>query len=124
MKKFIYIFVCGFLGAFTRSCIYKIDFLNLSFPYSTVIVNLLGAFLLSCLTFLALKDIKLNKELHLGLTTGFLGAFTTFSTLSKDVFMMIENGNLIPAMTYISISLIGGYLCVYLGYVLVNMKWR
>lgn len=120
MKKLIYIFSCGFLGAYLRSIVYKLDFLNVNMPYNTLTVNLIGAFLLSFVLFLTLKEIKLGEELHTGITTGFLGAFTTFSTLSKDMFNMIETGHIINALIYISISLIGGYICVYLGYCLVR----
>lgn len=117
MKKITYIFICGFIGAVFRSLIYKIPFLHQELPYNTLIVNLIGSFGLSLIVFLALREIKMGKELHTGITTGFLGAFTTFSTFSKDIFTMFERGSVTHAFTYVIISITGGLICVFLGFI-------
>lgn len=85
MKKVIYIGTGGAVGAVTRFVILQIPNL-LGFSDSTVftiLINITGSFLLGFMLNLFSRRIT-KAELKLGITTGFLGGYTTFSTFCKD----------------------------------------
>ncbi|MGV8989099.1 MAG: fluoride efflux transporter CrcB [Cypionkella sp.] len=74
--------------------------IGFGFPYGTMIVNIVGSFLMGFLVvFLAHKDATRLAPL---LMTGFLGGFTTFSAFSLDTLTLWERGDLILALTYIA----------------------
>ncbi len=62
------------------------------FPWGTLVVNLSGAFLLGLLAEAATRMPALTPEMRLLLATGFLGAFTTFSTLSLESLALLRSG--------------------------------
>lgn len=84
----------------------------------TLVANLIGCFLLSFLTYYIIECDLLAEWLNVGLGTGLIGSFTTFSSFTVDFVKMIHNGAMIHALGYLSISIIGGFGCVILGYVL------
>lgn len=122
MKRLIYIFIGGFFGALLRNLFFNIPFLSdfQLIPLNTLIVNLLGCFFLSLTVHLAEKSIKMNDNLHAALATGLLGAFTTFSTFSKNLADLIYSTNFFLAAIYMIISLLGGLIMVYLAYLCAN----
>ncbi len=88
----LYISLGGALGALTR---YAIHFLGSSmiihhFPFATLIANTLGCFLAGVLSTTGMK-IHLSPALTQGLSIGFLGALTTFSTFTSQNIHLIEN---------------------------------
>lgn len=64
------------------------------FPYGTLLVNIVGSFLLGLLLTLGLRHLPLSQNLQVGLGVGFLGGFTTFSAFSYQTLMLFEEGNL------------------------------
>lgn len=84
------------------------------FPWGTLIVNLLGCFLIGCLTGLLSKASQ-SQYLSLFLTVGLCGGFTTFSTFSKECLNMLQCGNILHCVLYSSISLLVGVLFVFIG---------
>ncbi len=72
------------------------------YPASTFIINVTGALLLGVVTALNLPD-----SLALLFVTGFLGAYTTFSTFVHDAYGMFRNG-LIRSVVYIGATLLLG----------------
>lgn len=86
----------------------------------TIIANLVGCFLLAFLTYYVIERDLLAGWLNVGLGTGFIGAFTTFSSFTVDFMKLINTHHLIHAMLYLSISILGGFLCVVLGYILAS----
>ena len=87
----------------------------IGFPAGTLGVNLLGCFLLGAVGQLALQHLWFPPEWRIGITIGFLGAFTTFSTFSWESVRMLEDGEWLPALLYIGASVIGGLLAVMIG---------
>jgi CrcB protein len=74
-----------------------------------------GSFLLAFLLTAALKSVRFDSDLKLGLTTGFLGAFTTFSTFCKEVYLLINSRNYSITALYIILSVIFGFTAAYIG---------
>ena len=58
----------------------------------------------------------------MGLGTGLIGAFTTFSTFSIEVIYFLENGEILLAICYIIASSFGGYLSVNTGFSIAKIK--
>jgi CrcB protein len=86
-----------------------------SFPTGTLVVNLLGCFLLGGITQFGLHRLTLPPDWRVGISIGFLGAFTTFSTFSLETLRLTEDGEWFRAILYMGISLVGGLLAILLG---------
>jgi fluoride exporter len=86
-----------------------------SFPAGTLIVNIIGCFLLGGIAEYALTHLSVPPEWRIGITVGFLGAFTTFSTFSYEAVRLMQDGEWAPAGTYILASVLGGLLAIVAG---------
>jgi len=117
MGNIISIMIGGALGAIAR---YQLGAWistkwNQGFPVHTLIINITGAFLLGFLNILFTERFKIDPMWSLGIGVGFLGAYTTFSTLSYEVFTLLESGSYITAGLYVFLSLLLGLLFAALG---------
>ncbi len=86
-----------------------------AFPFGTLSVNLLGCFLLGAIGTYALGHLSFPPELRTGITIGFFGAFTTFSTFGWETVRMLQDGEWRSAMTYVAASVLGGLAAVLAG---------
>ena len=86
-----------------------------TFPSGTLVVNLLGCFLLGGIAEYALTHLTIPPEWRIGITVGFFGAFTTFSTFSWETARMLQDGEWRRATTYILASVVGGLVAVFFG---------
>lgn len=87
-----------------------------TFPFGTLIVNCLGCLLLGLLLGLAERYTHLGgSSAYLFLTVGVCGAFTTFSSFSADTFRLMDSGNWLFALAYLTATLVLGFLLLYLG---------
>ena len=102
----------GAIGSVLRYGVQKM--FNLSFPFGTFAVNIVGCFLAGWLMALIIKG--LNQSLFLFLMTGFCGGFTTFSAFSTESIQMILTERWIHFSLYIIASVAGGLLATFLGY--------
>jgi fluoride exporter len=85
-----------------------------SFPLGTLVINVLGSFVLSYVTTLALNG-RLSPDLRLAIGTGFCGAFTTFSTFEFEAHGLISRGANLEAGLYVLGNLLLGFVAVLLG---------
>jgi fluoride exporter len=86
-----------------------------TFPYGTLVVNLVGCFLLGGVAQYGLTHLTIPPEWRIGITVGFLGAFTTFSTFSWETVRLLQDGEWMRASIYILTSVAGGLVCVLFG---------
>lgn len=93
--------------------------LGTHFPWTTLLVNLVGSFLIGLVWSLAEAKV-LSFELKLLVVTGFLGAFTTFSTFSLENLNLIRDGAWRLAVLNMLISVFCGLLLAYAGYALAR----
>ena len=83
----------GFVGAIARYLVdSEISQRFASFPWGTFAVNVSGSFMVGLLFALIIERAELPAELRGPLLIGFLGAYTTFSTLALESWRMIEDG--------------------------------
>jgi len=113
MKSWI-IGAAGVLGALSR---YGLSILwnegDGSFPWGTLACNMIGCLLIGYFSEALLP--KWPQELRAAVTTGFIGAFTTFSTFSVETVRMLQDQRVFLALLYIGVSLFGGLIAVNLG---------
>ena len=115
VKNYLSVAFFAFFGGISRYYLGKIWQSN-----GTIVANLVGCFLLAFLTYYVIERDLLAGWLNVGLGTGFIGAFTTFSSFTVDFMKLVNAHHLIHAMIYLSISILGGFLCVTLGYLLAS----
>ena len=105
MINCIYVGLGGFIGSILRYLISLIPLNeNNSFPYKTLITNIIGAFIIGVIAALALKNKNINPRLVLFLKTGLCGGFTTFSTFALESYNLFSTGKIIASIIYIILS--------------------
>jgi len=112
----------GALGAVARYVLSTtiMDKMGANFPYGTLLVNVLGSFLMGFLAMFLVERIGLDPLLRLGLFVGFLGAFTTFSTFSMETMNLFEQGYHVRALINMLVNVLFSVLAVWLGAILGN----
>lgn len=106
MNSMLLVGTGGFLGAVARYLLGKYvgKLWKGDFPLGTFIINVIGSFLLGLVFFHPLLSKALNEEIILGLEIGFLGAFTTFSTLEYETLQLLERRKTLTALIYVAAS--------------------
>src|SRR5690625_2791684 len=119
IKLTLLIGIGGMIGALARYSI-SITFTGINgFPYATLVVNLIGCFLLSYLLNYDKIKQRLSPKIRVALGTGVIGSFTTFSTFALETIELWSN-NVLLALTYTLLSVCGGLAFCYIGYKLAN----
>jgi len=85
------------------------------FPWGIFVVNISGAFLIGLMVEVLEPRFEDSTWVRTAILTGFLGAYTTFSTLSLDTYRLIDEGHLWSAMANSVGSLALGLVAVWLG---------
>ncbi|WP_026688914.1 fluoride efflux transporter FluC [Alteribacter aurantiacus] len=112
------IFIGGAIGTMIRYGINMQTMFTL-YPLGTLIENILGSFLLGVLT-RYIFHMKLHEAWKAGLGVGFCGSLTTMSTLAADAFMLAGENSMLGASLYVLLSLFGGLLVAFLGFVMTD----
>jgi CrcB protein len=113
----------GFLGSvfrFLATRYVQFRFLSL-FPWGTMLVNVIGSFLIGLIYGLSEKGNFLGPQAKLFLAVGFCGGFTTFSSLSNDAFLLLQNREWLKFIFYGTASFALGLAGVIGGRVLVKV---
>ena len=84
-------------------------------PYGTLVVNVLGSLALGWLAAVFLYRPEINNALRLGVTVGFLGAFTTFSTFSYESVQLFLRGDMWLALLNVAVNAAACLGMCYLG---------
>lgn len=117
MGPIVFVGIGGFAGAVAR---YVLDArisaaTGGAFPWGTLVINLSGSFVIGLLFALVTERAALPAEWRAPLMIGFIGSYTTFSTLTLESWRMIEDGawlaaggNLIGSLGLGMAAIIGG----------------
>jgi len=91
-----------------------------NFPYGTLVVNLTGCFFLGLIGEYALNHVSIPPDWRIGITVGFFGAYTTFSTFEWETAHFMQDGEWARATVYVAVSLVIGVLAMLGGMRLGN----
>ena len=109
----------GALGALTRNALdgWVADRTGGAFPWGTFVINVSGSIALGFIFTLLTERVAVDAALRFSLTTGFLGAYTTFSTFSLETVRLLQNGEIGAAAGNVALNVGLGLLGVYAGIV-------
>lgn len=122
MNAIIAIAAGGALGALARHYVnIGVSMMaKIAFPFGTLSVNVLGCFCIGALIAVFAHLWNPGQSIKLFLITGFLGAFTTFSTFSLDVMTLYSRGAYLAAGSYIGASVFLSLAGVFAGHFIVS----
>ncbi|HZQ76589.1 MAG TPA: fluoride efflux transporter CrcB [Acidimicrobiia bacterium] len=86
-----------------------------TFPWGTFWTNISGSFALGLVLAFLLERFPPTRYLRPFVATGFLGAYTTYSTFAVETDLLVHNGHAAVAAAYIAASLVGGFGAVWIG---------
>jgi CrcB protein len=79
------------------------------FPVATMSINVIGSFLMGFLFILTLERLMIPPSVRVGVLTGVLGGYTTFSTFEMETLLLAENGEFVKAALYVVLSVVIGF---------------
>ena len=118
MSEILWIGMGGFLGAVLRYMVsgsVQLFFSDTAFPLGTLIVNLIGSFVIGLLSVVSETQDIFSLESRSFVFVGLLGAFTTFSTFGNESFNLFQSGNTGGAWGNIGLHIGLGLAAVWLG---------
>ena len=97
-----YVGLGGAIGAVGRFLVMSAvgHFTHAGFPWATLTVNVLGALVLGAVIELSALVWSPSPEIRAMVVVGMLGAFTTFSTFSMDLYYLLDRGQILSAAGY------------------------
>jgi len=115
--RIILLVVFGSLGTLARYALQGVIQFHTesTFPTGTLVVNLVGCFLLGGIGQFGLDHLSFPPEWRVAVAVGFFGAFTTFSTFSWETVHLFEDGDWIRACVYVAASVLGGLILLRTG---------
>lgn len=88
------------------------------FPWSTLVINAAGSFLFGLVWTLAEDRLLISPETRVVLLTGFMGAFTTFSTFAFETGQQLRDAQWLPAAANVGAQVALGLAGLFLGFAL------
>jgi len=82
------------------------------FPFATLSINLLACFMMGFLFEETLNRLMISPVLRLGILTGFIGGFSTFSTFAMEALLLAEQGEPARGLLYVLVSIVFGLAAV------------
>src|SRR4051812_37184013 len=109
MQRFLIVCLGGAAGSGTRYLVglWAGKQLGSHFPYGTLIVNLVGCFLIALVMELAINMSSFPENLRLGLTAGFMGGLTTYSSFNYETTHLFESGAVTTGLLNIGVTVAG-----------------
>jgi len=112
--RVMWVAIAGAAGAVTRYGVGR-AFAVRDFPWATLVINLTGSFLLGLLLGAAVTR-HWPELTTVALGTGFLGAYTTFSTFSTETYTLARTDRIGIAALYVAVSIAGGIASAAIGW--------
>jgi CrcB protein len=122
MTRLLLIALGGALGTMSRYGIgvWAGRALGTGFPYGTLVVNVLGCFLISVVTHAAISTNLVPPTMRLTLTTGFMGGLTTYSSFNLETTQLLQSRAWYSAAVNFGVTTAGCFLAGLLGFALAR----
>ena len=123
MEKYLVIAVGGSIGAVLRylTGVYSAKFFGAGLPYGTLIVNVVGSFVLSFFMILFLEKLSLDPLWRLFIAVGFCGSYTTLSSITYETLAIAMDGDYIRALLNVFLNFTLSFISAFFGIVLARM---
>ena len=117
MQTYLTVAVAGVLGCWLRLFLGNFipTFAGRAFPWATLTINILGSFLMGFLFVATAERFALSQPLRVGILTGFLGGFTTFSAFSMEILLLVQGGEAAKGAIYAVTSVAFGFIACFIG---------
>ena len=117
MWTYVAIAIGGTLGCWARYAQTNLvqAVLGRDFPFATMSINVIGSFLMGFLFILTLERLMIPPSVRVGVLTGVLGGYTTFSTFEMETLLLTENGEFFKAALYVVLSVVIGFVAAFGG---------
>jgi fluoride exporter len=112
----------GFIGSVLRyltTRFFQENFFSV-FPWGTFSVNIIGSLIIGIIYGLSERGNLLSPDIRLFLTVGICGGFTTFSSLTNDAFILLQDKEILKFALYTSLSFFLGIMAVYGGRLIIK----
>jgi CrcB protein len=124
--SYLFVAVGGALGAMARFAMNVLLQRDTVFPWGTLGANLLGCLVMGVVAYLVATSAWFNQagiipdQYRLLFAIGFCGSFTTLSALVMEMHTMLQREELFDAFAYMTVTMIGGFVFFYAGFVLTR----
>lgn len=117
MRAYLAIAIGGTLGCWARYAMTNLvqAIYGREFPFATLSINVLGSFLMGFLFIETLERLTISPQLRIGILTGFIGGFTTFSTFAMETLLLAEQGEAAKSVLYVALSIALGLFAAFGG---------
>jgi CrcB protein len=92
-----------------------------AFPWATLTVNVVGSLVMGALAGFLARHGQGGEQWRLFVGVGVLGGFTTFSSFSLVLMVLIERGQAFQALTYALVSVLAGLTALYIGLIIMRV---
>jgi fluoride exporter len=117
MQVYLAIAIGGVLGCWARYAMSNFvqGLFGRDFPYATLSVNVLACFLMGFLFVETIERLTISPPLRIGVLTGFIGGFSTFSTFAMETLLLFEQGEPMKSLLYMTLSMTFGMAATFGG---------
>lgn len=120
--KYLVLGLGGFIGVNLRYLVqtWSAGRWGPDFPYGTLLINVIGSFILALFITLATTRLIVSPTLRLFVAVGLLGGFTTFSSFTVETLNLLQGGRWLPSVLYLLGNVVLGLLAAVAGIVLAR----
>jgi len=124
--SYFFVAVGGALGAMARFGLNVFLQRDISVPWGTLSANLLGCLAMGVIAQLVATSTWFNDagivpdQYRLLFAIGFCGSFTTLSAMVMELHTMLQRNEILNSFSYVMVTMLGGFACFYLGFILTR----
>jgi CrcB protein len=124
--SYFFVAVGGALGAMARFGLNVFLQRDISVPWGTLSANLFGCLAMGVIAQLVATSAWFNDagivpdQYRLLFAIGFCGSFTTLSALVMEIHTMLQRNEILNSFSYLMVTMLGGFACFYLGFILTR----